>query len=177
MTENEQVGDQYGLSTPNVPEGHQATLRPVEGSDVPQVSVEPVPANPEPDASEPTTQAGLDAHAAQQAEAARAFADEHQRQLAEREAAEAEVAAAGESANIGSDGKAHFLRMVPNEVDPTTQEAISYHEVCGSDGEQWPCPQAQELEKQAAEARGERPQQLEQPAPEAEQAEAAGRAD
>lgn len=163
MTENENAGwagDRYGLAKPDVPAGHQATLRPVEGSDVPQVSIEPVPDNPEPDMSEPTTKASVDAHTATQAEVAQAFAAEHDSQLQARQ--DAEVAAAGEPANIGTDGKPHFPLITEREKNDPSEPDHNPAE-CGTCGTEWPCEQAKEIERQQAEARGEQPVQVQQP--------------
>lgn len=159
MSENtttSNIGEPYGLPSVEVPEGHQATLRPVEGSEVPQVSIEPVPDNPEPDMDDPAVRAGVEGHKQQQSDVVDVFAAEHEQQL--RQAHEREIAAAGEPANIGTDGQAHFLRMVPEQTDEETGEATSYREVCGTDGQPWPCDQAQEIEQRQAEQRGEQPQ-------------------
>lgn len=91
-------------------------------------------------------------------ETQKAFAAEHERQ--QRQANEAIIAAAGESSNIGSDGQAHFLKMIPKAgVDDSDGDhnPDDFDYVCGSDGEEWPCEQAQELERQEAQARGEQP--------------------
>lgn len=139
------VGDNYGLATPEVPEGHQATLRPVEGSDVPQVSVEPVPTDPKPDTAEETTAAGLAAHEASQAEVQQAWAGEHEHQL--RQARDAEIAAAGEPTNIGTDGKAHFAVIRERAKDDPSEPDHEPAE-CGTCRTEWPCDQARALEDQ-----------------------------
>src|SRR3954464_6659152 len=95
---------------------------------------------------------------AQQPNAAAAFAAEHERQT--RAAHDAEIAAAGESTNIGTDGEPHFLKMIPHEgVDASEGDhnPDDFDYVCGSDGQPWPCSQAQELERQEQERRGEQP--------------------
>lgn len=152
MKRNEKVGESYGLGVADVPEGHQATLRPVEGSDTPQVSIEPVPDNPQPDTSDPAVRAGLDAHRDSQADATEAFAAEHEKQL--QDARDAEIAAAGESSNIGTDGRPHFSLMREREkanADEPDHEPAE----CGTCGTEWPCEQAREIERREAEARGE----------------------
>lgn len=155
MSKTQNVGDDYGLTTPEVPEGHQATLRPVEGSEVPQVSIEPVPEDPKPDMTEETTAAGIAAHRASQAEVQAAWAGEHEHQM--KLARDAEIAAAGEPSNIGTDGKAHFLRMIPKagaDVSGDEHDPDDFHSVCGGCGEPWPCGQARALEDQARAALG-----------------------
>jgi hypothetical protein len=146
------IGAPYGLPDVEVPPGHQATLRPVEGSDTPQVSVEPIPDSPEPDTSEPTTQAALDEHAQRHAETQQAFAEEHAAQV--QAAMDAEVAQGGKSSNIGTDGRPHFPVMREREklnADEPDHEPAE----CGTCGTEWPCEQAREIEQREAEQRGE----------------------
>jgi hypothetical protein len=142
----------YDLSNVEVPEGHQATWRPGKDGGPAEVSIEPVPDNPEPDTSEPTTAAALDDHARRQAEVNRAFADEHDAQV--QAAMDAEVAQAGKSSNIGTDGRPHFPVMREREklnADEPDHEPAE----CGTCGTGWPCEQAREIEQREAEQRGE----------------------
>ena len=142
----------YDLSKVDVPEGHQATWRPADDGGPAQVSIEKVPDNPEPDTSEPSTQAALDDHASRQAEVQQAFAGEHAAQV--QAAMDAEVAQGGKPSNIGTDGKPHFPVMREREKlnadepdhDPT---------VCGTCETEWPCEQAKQIEQREVEARGE----------------------
>jgi hypothetical protein len=118
-------------------------------ADGPHPAGEAPPFDPKPPATTEQTQ-GRDAAAA--------FAAEHERQT--RAAHDAEIAAAGESTNIGTDGEPHFLKMIPHEgVDASEGDhnPDDFDYVCGSDGQPWPCPQAQELERQEQERRGEQP--------------------
>lgn len=89
-----------------------------------------------------------------------AWAIEHEQQLAEQKRMEDVIAAGGEPSNVGSDGKAHFLKMVPKagvDASDGDHDPDDFDYVCGGDGQPWPCEQAQELERQAAEQRGEQP--------------------
>jgi hypothetical protein len=145
----------YDLSGVEVPEGHQATWRPGDGDAGPQVSIEPVPADPQPDTSEPTTAAALADHEQRQAEVNDAFAAEHEQQL--QAARDAEIESAGEPSNIGTDGKPHFLKIVPKPgVDPEgDHDPDDFDYVCGTCDTTWPCEQAKEIEQRDAESRGE----------------------
>jgi len=115
----------------------------------------------------PARTSGLDIPAEQEqqpieAEAAdataKAFAAEHERQLQQQR--DNEIAAAGEPTNIGTDGKAHFEKLVPKDgvdVSDGDHDPADFEDVCGGCGEPWPCEQAQELERRAAGQRGEQP--------------------
>jgi hypothetical protein len=90
----------------------------------------------------------------------KAWEREHDEQLARQQRMDDEIAAAGDPQNVGSDGEPHFLKMIPKEgVDASEgdHDPDDFDYVCGSDGQPWPCPEAQEIERKQAEARGEQP--------------------
>lgn len=158
MTESRKPKSYVGDPSAPVPEGHQGTWRPTDDPAVAEWAHEPVPADAQPDASEPTTQAGLDAHAAMTAMTAAAFRAEHDAQLQAQH--EAEIAAAGRSGNIGTDGKPHFLKMIPKEgrdVGDGDHDPEDFNSVCGTDGQSWPCEQGRALEDAARIAHGLEP--------------------
>lgn len=81
-----------------------------------------------------------------------AFASEHEEQVARQRAMDAEIEAAGESGNIGPDGQPHFQKMIPKDgVDASgDHNPDDFEYVCGTDGQEWPCEQAQEIEQRQA---------------------------
>lgn len=145
------------IGDPNapVPDGMQGTWRPNPDDAGTALWVhEQVDNAPQPDHGEPSTAAAVADHEAQQplavlSEAEQAsWQQEHDRQL--QAARDREIAAAGESSNIGTDGIAHSLKLTQKEGTDGNGTG-DYEQVCSGCGQPWPCDQAKAMEDVPAE--------------------------
>lgn len=135
------MSQQFDYTPPadeQIPDSHQATWRP--GPDGPVRSIEPVPAKPEVDLTEPTVvqaqaqheQTTRELSKAEAKQLSDAWAAEHQRQLEAIRALEVELA--GDPTNLDAQGRPHFLRMTQTAENPP-----AWAEVCGTCETVWPC--------------------------------------